>query len=220
MSKVEKQPFSKTMTEIKNVFLDTFLTKNIVLVQAIGITPILAAGVTLQKGVVLTLCTAAVLLPASLFMSLFGDKLPTWVRAPVYSVGAALILLGAAVLLDRSVSNELYASLYVFLPLTAVNTLVSYRAGGFSVSHVPVVALTDAIASSLGFGLVICVVSALREMASFGTLWGETLNFAIVLPEAALPYAAFLLLGFMAAFLQWIQSVIARRENASVRLNG
>ncbi|HBT64367.1 MAG TPA: hypothetical protein DEB10_06890 [Ruminococcaceae bacterium] len=220
MSKVEKQPFSKTMTEIKNVFLDTFLTKNIVLVQAIGITPILAAGVTLQKGVVLTLCTAAVLLPASLFMSLFGDKLPTWVRAPIYSVGAALILLGAAVLLDRSVSNELYASLYVFLPLTAVNTLVSYRAGGFSVSHVPVVALTDAIASSLGFGLVICVVSALREMASFGTLWGETLNFAIVLPEAALPYAAFLLLGFMAAFLQWIQSVIARRENASVRLNG
>ena len=208
---MSRQAFSNTMDELKHVFFDTFLAKNIVLVQAIGITPILAAGVTLQNGVVLTICTAAVLLPASLFMSLFGDRLPAWVRAPIYTVGAALILLGAAVLIDRYISHELYAALYVFLPLTAVNTLVSYRAGGFSVSHEPIVALTDALASSLGFGLVICSVSALREMASFGTLWGEAIHFAVKLPEAALPYAAFLLLGFMSAFLQWVRSAQGRR---------
>ena len=39
----QKQPFSKTVSEIKNVFFDSFLGKNIVLVQAIGITPIIAA---------------------------------------------------------------------------------------------------------------------------------------------------------------------------------
>lgn len=211
MSKIQRQPFSKTMHEIKHVFIDSFLVKNIVLVQAIGITPILAAGVTLQNGVVLTLCTAAVLLPTSLFMSLLGDKLPAWMRAPIYSVGAALILLGAAILVDRYVSHELYAALYVILPLTAVNSVVSYRAGGFSASHVPIVAITDAVASSLGFGLVICVVSALREMASFGTLWDKPLHFAVVLPEAALPYAAFLMLGFMAALLQWVRAIRTKR---------
>ncbi|HHV51715.1 MAG TPA: Rnf-Nqr domain containing protein [Candidatus Avimonas sp.] len=202
---------SKTLNEMKDTFFDSFLAKNIVLVQAIGISPILAAGVTLKNGVVLTLCTAAVLIPASLFMSLFGDKLPAWVRPPIYTVGAAAIMLGAAIFIDRVISHELYASLYIFIPLTAVNSLVSYRAGGFSVSHEPVIALTDAVASSLGFGLVICVVSGLREIAAYGTLWENPLNFSVVLSEASLPYAAFLLLGFMAAFLQWLTSVIGQK---------
>jgi electron transport complex protein RnfE len=212
MDKTKDRPLSGTVGEVKTTFIDTLFTKNIVLVQAIGISPILAAGVTLKNGVVLTLCTAAVLIPASLFMSLLGERLPAWVRAPIYTVGAAAIMLAAAVFIDRIISHELYAALYVFLPLTAVNTLVSYRAGGFSMSQKPVVALTDAVVSSLGFGLVICIVSGLREIAAYGTLWEKPLNFSVVLSEAALPYAAFLLLGFMAAFLHWLNSVIDKRR--------
>ncbi len=206
-----KQPFSKNLKEVGDAFLDSFLVKNIVLVQAIGICPIIAIGTHLKYGVVLAVCTALVLLPASLFMSFLGDKLPAWLRAPLYTVGAAAILLGAAVFLDRLISHELYAILYLFIPLMAVNTLVSYRAGGFSVSHEPAVALADALASSLGFGLVLCVVSALREMAAFGTLWDIPLHMELTLPEASLPYAAFIMLGFMAAFLQWLKAVLSRR---------
>ena len=72
-------------------------------------------------------------------------------------------------------------------------------------------ALTDALASSLGFGLVICLVSALREIASSGTLWDIPLDIDLRLPEAALPYAAFIMLGFLAAFLQWLKSLLARQ---------
>ncbi len=206
-----KQPFSKSLRELWDVFFGAFLSQNIVLVQAIGLSPIIAIGVNLKYGVTLAVCTALVLLPASLFMSLLGDRLPPWSRAPLYTVGAAAILLGAAVVIDRFISHELYAALYLFLPLMAVNTLVSYRAGGFSVSHEPAVALTDALASSLGFGLVICLVSALREIASSGTLWDIPLDIDLRLPEAALPYAAFIMLGFMAAFLQWLKSLLARQ---------
>lgn len=206
-----KQPFSKSLRELWDVFFGAFLSQNIVLVQAIGLSPIIAIGVNLKYGVTLAVCTALVLLPASLFMSLLGDRLPPWSRAPLYTVGAAAILLGAAVVIDRFISHELYAALYLFLPLMAVNTLVSYRAGGFSVSHEPAVALTDALASSLGFGLVICLVSALREIASSGTLWDIPLDIDLRLPEAVLPYAAFIMLGFMAAFLQWLKSLLARQ---------
>ena len=199
------------------VFWDSFLYNHIVLVQAIGICPIIAVGVNLKFGVALTACTAAILLPASLFMSYFGERLPAWARAPLYTLGAAAILLGAAVLLDRVISPELYAKLYVFLPLMAVNTLVTYRAGGFSVSHRPGIALTDALASSLGFGVVMCLVAALREMATYGTLWDVPLHFVYTLPEAAYPYAAFIMLAFMAAFLQWLKTVLARRRRKEAR---
>ncbi len=214
MSKLEKQSFSKTGGELCHVFLSAFLENNIVLVQAIGICPILAVGITLQNGVVLSVCTAAVLLPSSLFMSLLGERLPAWLRPPIYTILAAFILLGAAIIIDSFISHELYATLYVFLPLTAVNTLVSYRAGGFSVSHEPAVAMTDALASTMGFSLVICIVSAIREAVALGTLWGKPIELDVRIPEMALPFAAFLLLGFMSALLQWSKSAVARRAHS------
>ena len=196
--------------KLTGIFWETFLTKNIVLVQAIGLCPIIAAGTTLQYGVVLAICTAAVLLPTSLFMSLFGEKIPAWLRPPVYTVGASLLLVIAAIVVDQCISHEIYAYLYLFLPLMAVNTIFTYRAGGFSISNRPAAALVDALGASVGFGLVICLVSALRELAAYGTLWGVSMNVSFRFPEAALPFTGFLLLGFMAALLQWIQSIISR----------
>ncbi len=205
--------------KLTGIFFETFLSKNIVLVQAIGICPIIAVGTTLQYGVALTLCTMAVLLPTSLFMSFYGDRLPALLRPPVYTLGASLLLVGAAYLVEHAISTELYAALYLFLPLMAVNTIFTYRAGGFSVSNRPAAALVDALGSSLGFGLVICIVSALRELATTGTLWGVDMGFKLRLSEAAQPFAAFIMLGFMAAFLQWIKAGVShffqRKEEES-----
>lgn len=183
------------------------------LVQAIGLCPIIAAGTTLQYGVVLAICTAAVLLPTSLLMSVVGEKIPAWLRPPIYTVGASLLLLLAAIIVDRYISHEIYAYLYLHLPLMAVNTIFTYRAGGFSVSNRPAAALVDALGSSVGFGLVICAASALRELAIYGTLWGNPMGFSFRFPEAALPFAGFLLLGFMAAILQRIKSLLSRVKN-------
>lgn len=198
-----------SLRQLAGIFFETFLSKNIVLVQAISLCPIIGAGVNLQYGVVLSLCTAAVLLPTSLFMSFFGEKIPSWLRPPVYTVAASALLIGAALIVDKCISHEIYAYLYLYLPLMAVNTIFTYRAGGFSVSNRPVAAVTDALGSSFGFALVICVVSALREMAAYGTLWNVPLGFSFRLPEAAAPFIGFLLLGFMAAFLQWLKSALA-----------
>ncbi len=207
---MKKGAFASETRRLGGVFLDTFFAKNIVLVQAIGLCPIIAIGINLKYGVALTVCTVAVLLPTSLCMSLWGTHLPAWLRPPVYTVGASVLLLGAAALVNQFISHELYASLYLYLPLMAVNTIFTYRAGGFSVTNRPVTALVDAVGSSLGFGLAICVVSALREMAASGTLWDIPLGFTLQLPEAVEPFAGFILLGFMAAFLKWIKALASR----------
>ena len=70
----------------------------------------------------------------------------------------------------------------------------------------PLLAATDAVGTSLGFGLVICVISVLREMAAMGTVWGKSLGYTARFPEAAYPFAAIILLGFMAALLRQIRS--------------
>ena len=205
---MDKKRSTHQFWKLTGIFIETFIVNNIVLIQAIGICPIIAVGTNLKYGVALTLCTAAVLLPTSLFMSLYGDKLPAAARPPVYTLGASALLVGVAFLVDRFISTELYASLYLFLPLMAVNTIFTYRAGGFSVSNRPAAALVDALGSVCGFGLVICA-----------TLWDKPMGFDLRLPEAAQPFAAFILLGFMAAFLQWIKAGVShffqRKEEES-----
>ena len=71
--------------KLTGIFMDSFLLRNIVLVQAIGLCPIVAVGVTLPYGVALTVCTAAVLIPCSLCISLLRERIPDWLRAPVYT---------------------------------------------------------------------------------------------------------------------------------------
>lgn len=192
--------------QLRQVFLRSFAYDNVVLVQGLGLCPIIAAGTTLQKGVALTACTAAVLLPSSLLMAVIGKKMPPALRTPVYTILAMVLMVACGYVMGEYVSPELYASLYVFLPLMAVNTLFTYHAGGFSVGRKPLLALTDAVGTSIGFGVVICVISTLREMAATGTIWGKPLGYEARFPEAAYPFAAIILLGFMAALLRHIRS--------------
>ncbi len=190
---------------IRQAFMRTFATENIVLVQALGICPIIAAGISLQRAVALTVCTLVAMIPCSLLMSLIGKKMPELLRPPLYVLIAIALMVGCGWVITTYISPELYAFLYLFLPLMSVSSLFTYRSAGFSIGRRPLLALVDAVGTSLGFGLVICVVSALREMAISGTVWGHSLGFEARFPEAAYPFAAYILLGFMAALLQQLK---------------
>ena len=198
----KKKAVKRQLWQTAHLFVENAVTDNIVLIQALGLCPIIGAGVTLQNGVVLTACTAVVLLPMSLVLALLGNRIRKWLRPALYVTLASLLLVGAAYLLGTYISPELYAKLYVFIPLMAVNMLYT-RSVGLSTVINPIATILDALGSTVGFGLVICIISALREIAISETLWGIPLPYELTLPEAGAPFAAFVLLGFMAALLQW-----------------
>lgn len=192
------------------IFFDTFLVRNIVLVKLLGLCPIVAAAVHLKAGVTLTVCVALALLPTAFLMSLVGEKLKPVIRVPMYTLIALGILLGAGYVLGTYIDTELYASLYLFLPLLAVNSLMTYRVGGFAVVSRPPEAMADALGSVCGFGVVICTVSAVRELLAYGTLWEFSLLPTPPLPAASSPFFAFLMLGFLAALMQFIREMLRR----------
>ena len=204
----KKKNFRREFWRTAHLFVENAVTNNIVLIQALGLCPIIGAGTTLQNGVVLAACTAAVMIPLSLFVALMGTWMPKWLRPAVYVVLASLILVGCSFLLDRYISTDLFAKLHHFIPLIAVNMLYARTTGFSSIVH-PIATVLDSVGSTVGFGLVICAVSALREVVAFGTLWNVPMNTEIVLPEAAAPFSAFILLAFMAAALQWTRQRIS-----------
>lgn len=197
------------------LFAENALTDNIVLIQALGLCPIIAAGDSLQKGVALTICTAVVLIPLSFFIALSSNWCPKWVRPAAYVVLASLLLVATGAVMKQYVSPELFAELHLFIPLMAVNMLYT-RSVGFSSIVNPIATMMDALGSTVGFGLVICAVSILREVLAFGTIWGNPVEVTALPQEASSPFLAFILLGFMAALLQWsrqrISAFIHRKE--------
>lgn len=190
------------------LFIENAVTNNIVLIQALGLCPIIAAGNTLQKGVALTACTAIVLIPLSFFIALVGNWLPKWLRPAIYVVLAALLLTGTSFITDRYISTNLYAELYLFIPLMAVNLLYT-RSVGFASIVNPVATVVDALGSTVGFGAVICLISTLRELAITNTVWGIAVDLPVTIPAASSTFFAFILLGFMAALLQWSRQRIS-----------
>lgn len=205
---MNKSTSRRRMWRHTQLFVENAVTNNIVLIQALGLCPIIAAGNTLQNGVALTVCTAVVLIPLSLFIALAGNWLPKWLRPAVYVLLASLLLVGTAYVMKQYVSSELFAKLHLFIPLMAVNMLYT-RSVGFSSIVNPIATVVDALGSTVGFGLVICIISALREMAVQGSLWGVSLGWETTLSTTSAPFAAYLLLGFMAALLQFTRQRIS-----------
>jgi len=204
----KKKNLRREFWRTTHLFVENAVTNNIVLIQALGLCPIIGAGTTLQNGVALAACTAAVMIPLSLFVALMGSWMPKWLRPAVYVLLAALILAGCSFLLERYISAELFAKLHHFIPLIAVNMLYARTTGFSSIVH-PVATVMDAVGSTVGFGLVICAVSAIREVLAFGTLWNIPVQSEVVIPEIAAPFSAFILLAFMAAALQWTRQHIS-----------
>ena len=200
-----------------SVVWNAFLPQNVVLVQALGLCPILAMGINLRYGVALSLCTIVTLVLADLFFALVSKYVATRLQPVVYVLISSVLLFGAAVGLQW-ISAEVYAHLYLFLPLMAVNTLYTYRTAIAPSAKRPTITtvLADSLGSALGFSLVLCVASALREMAINGSLWNIPLGYEARFPEAAHPFVGFILLGFMAAMLQWVKQLLKGKESQEV----
>ena len=212
----KRQKVKREFWRTTNLLVENAITNNIVLIQALGLCPIIGAATTLQSGVVMSVCTAAVLLPLSLLMAFLGSYLPKWLRPAVYVLLASLLLVGTSSLLTHYISGELFAKLHHFIPLIAVNMLYARTVGFSSIAH-PVSTIVDALGSTLGFGIVICGVSALREVLAYGTLWNDPVEISWSLPHADTPFVAFILLGLLAAGLQWsrlrISAFFHRKED-------
>lgn len=201
-----------------SVVWNAFLPQNVVLVQALGLCPILAIGINLRYGIALSVCTVVTLVLSDLLFALLSKHVASRLQPVVYLILSSVLLFGAALVLRVAVSAEIYAHLYLFLPLMAVNTLYTYRSAiAPTVPHNNLsVTMADSLGTALGFSLVLCVASALREMAIYGTLWDIPLGYEVRFPEAENPFIGFILLGFMAATLQWCKKLSQRKDTQEV----
>jgi Na+-translocating ferredoxin:NAD+ oxidoreductase RnfE subunit len=192
------------------IFFNGLLFRNPVLIGALGMYPIAAAAWNLKNAAALSLLFLALSLPSSLVLCLTGMLVPRWFRPGlVLLVSAALYIPAGALadlLLPGSVSN-----LGMAAGLMICNSVIFSRAEEYAPEHIAVAVAADSLGCSAGFALTAFAVALVRVgwLRGFGLPFGA--GFSAV-HAADLPFAGFLLLGFLAALIQWINRLRSRRS--------
>lgn len=179
----------------------------------LGLCPLLAVTTTAVHGMALALATASVLVLANGAVAIVRGAIPTALRLPTMVLVIA-VSTTAVMLLMQAFLFDMYLRIALFVQIIVTNCIILARADQVARQSGVVGALVDGLAAGIGFGSVLILVGALRELIGFGTLGdglellfgpaaaGMQLNLtadgeAFLL--ATLPPGGFLILGVLAA---------------------
>src|SRR6056300_1690230 len=145
---------------------------NPALVQLLGLCPLLAVSASVVNSLGLAAATMFVLVTSNLCVALIRNVVSDTVRLPAF-----VMIIAAAVtaieLLMQAYAYELYQILGIFLPLITTNCVILGRADAFAAKNPILPSLYDGFIMAMGFGLVLVVLGAIRELLGTGGLFAN-----------------------------------------------
>ncbi|AZZ97315.1 electron transport complex subunit E [Pseudoalteromonas sp. R3] len=211
------------MSEFKQLAHEGMWKNNPALVQLLGLCPLLAVTSTITNALGLGLATLLVLVGSNVTVSVVRNWVPKDIRIPVFvMIIAAFVTI--VQLLMNAYTFGLYQSLGIFIPLIVTNCAIIGRAEAYASKNTPLLSAWDGVMMGLGFGAVLVLLGAMRELIGQGTLfdganlllgdWATALRIEVIEFDsqflvAILPPGAFLGLGLIIAAKNYID---ARKE--------
>jgi Na+-transporting NADH:ubiquinone oxidoreductase subunit D len=195
------------------VLTDPLWDSNPVMFQVLGICSALAVTTQLVPSLIMAAGVTFVVCLSNVVISLMRNYIPNKVRIIVQlSVVSALVIMIDQVL--RAYLYEQSKDLSVFVGLIITNCIVMGRLEAFAMGNPPLPSFLDGLGNSLGYSMVLVMVSTVREILGNGALLGYTVipqsfydsgyqNFGLML----LPPGAFIILGL----LVWAQRTISKK---------
>lgn len=186
----------------KDMLVKGALIFNPVLIQLVGLCPVVAASTTLAGSAALSAALCIELTATCVIASALFKKVPRWVRVPLYLlIGLALICPVLWYIETKTLIN-VSLGMKIYIPLVAINSVTAVHCEQFAVKNNVKMAFFDAAAVSIGASAVMLVVGAVREIFGSGSLAGVKLELPVIFKGMSLPFGCLILLGFMAAGLK------------------
>ncbi len=186
----------------KDVFIKGAVIFNPVLIQLVGLCPVVAASTSLGRATMLSAVMCVELIITCVIASALLKKLPRWIRVPLYLVIGLAVICPILWYIETKTLMNLSLGMKIYLPLIAVNSVTAVHCEQFSVKNSVKLAFYDAAAVSIGMSVIFVIVGAIRELLGASTIGGIAVNLPITFKGMALPFGCFILLGFMAAGLK------------------
>ncbi len=212
-----------TRDELKTIAGNGIWKQNTSIVQILGLCPLLAVTTNAVNGIMLSLATILVMAVANVAVASLRNFIPHEIRIPVFILIVAALVTVVDLLFNANL-HELYLVLGIFIPLIVTNCIVLARVEAFAAKNPPLQSTFDGIFMGVGMLWTLALLGAMRELLGSGTLFGgidmvfSSLQPIQLLPEsypgflfAILPPGAFILLGCMIAWKNWLDARAAAR---------
>ena len=212
----------------KELSLNGLWKNNPAIVQLLGLCPLLAVTGSVVNALGLAAATTMVLVCSNISVSLIRNIVSDAVRLPAF-----VMIIASAVtcieLLMQAYTYELYQILGIFLPLITTNCVILGRADGFASRNKLAPSAYDGLIMGAGFGVVLVLLGALRELIGTGALFANmdllfgpaAANWKVVMINdypnfllAILPPGAFIFTGLIIAVKNLIDGRIKKRRDA------
>lgn len=155
----------------KKLITEPINTSNPITVQVLGICSALAVTVQMKPSIVMALSVMVVVAFSNVTISLLRNIIPDRIRIIVQLVVvAALVILVDQVL--KAFVYDVSKQLSVFVGLIITNCIVMGRLEAFAMGNKPGPSFLDGIGNGIGYGLILVIVSAVRELFGSGKLMG------------------------------------------------
>jgi Na+-transporting NADH:ubiquinone oxidoreductase subunit D len=144
---------------------------NPIAIQVLGICSALAVTTRLDKALVMAVGVTLVTAFANLAVSMVRNHTPGSIRIIVQlTIIASLVIMVDQFL--KAFLYELSLELSVFVGLIITNCIVMGRAEGYAMQNPPWLSFLDGIGNGLGYGVVLILIGAARELLGAGRLLG------------------------------------------------
>jgi electron transport complex protein RnfE len=210
--------------EFRQIAANGIWQQNTSLVQILGLCPLLAVTTNLVNGVMLSLATIIVMAIANVAVAALRNLIPHEIRIPVFILIVAALVTVVDLLFNAQL-HELYLVLGIFIPLIVTNCIVLARVEAFANKNPPLQSL-HSTASSWGRHVVdagparrSARTDRRRHAAGRDRHGLSGLQPLQLLPAdypgfllALLPPGAFILLGCLIAWKNWVEARAAARQ--------
>jgi Na+-transporting NADH:ubiquinone oxidoreductase subunit D len=149
---------------------DPLLDNNPITIQVLGVCSALAVTSLIYPSLVMAVAVVFVCAFSSLVTSILRNTIPKAVRLIVQLVIiATLVTLVNEAL--KAINYPVYKQLSVYIGLIITNCIVMGRLEAFAMANKPWRSFLDGIGNGLGYGLILVVVGAIREIFGKGSLF-------------------------------------------------
>lgn len=212
-----------TRDEFDTIARNGIWKQNTSIAQILGLCPLLAVTTNAVNGIMLSLATILVMALSNVAVASLRNFIPHEIRIPVFILIVAALVTVVDLLFNAKL-HELYLVLGIFIPLIVTNCIVLARVEAFAAKNPPLQSTLDGVFMGVGMLWTLALLGALRELLGNGTILGgidmvfPALQPIHVLPESypgfllgLLPPGAFILLGCLIAWKNWMDARAAER---------
>jgi len=155
----------------RKLLTDPLNDNNPITVQVLGICSALAVTTLFTKAFVMSIAVVFVCAFSSLITSLLRNSIPKQVRMIVQLVIIAALVTVVELIL-KAYAYPMYKDLSVFIGLIITNCIVMGRLEAFAMANSPWKSFLDGVGNGIGYGIILLMVAAIREIFGKGAIAG------------------------------------------------